>query len=143
MDNIRIIKTGLKVDKILNQLKEFPQDWGGQCNIENSYSMLNYGFPEVDAGVLQLIMGVVTSMDQYVGDSEFSKPTPAYYHHTRKPMENTKAMKNTIKWINEYPGSSSGNIGKAIKTIKMMKSINTCKEQPGNQCIYIIQTMKQ
>lgn len=82
MDNIRIIKTGLKVDKILKQLKEFPEDWGGQQKIENVDSMLNHGFPEVEAGVLQLIMGVVTSTDQYVGDSEFCKPTPAYYRHT-------------------------------------------------------------
>lgn len=50
--------------------------------MEKVDSLLNYGFPEVNAGVLQLIVGVITSRDQYVGDSEFSKPTPAYYKHT-------------------------------------------------------------
>jgi mannose-6-phosphate isomerase-like protein (cupin superfamily) len=82
LDNIRVIKTGLRVNKILSQLKEFPEDWESQQKIENADSMLNYGFREIEAGVLQLIMGVVTSVDQYVGDSEFCKPTPAYYHHT-------------------------------------------------------------
>jgi hypothetical protein len=44
--------------------------------------MLNYGFPEVEAGVLQLVMGGVRSVDEYVGDTEICIPTPAAKHHT-------------------------------------------------------------
>lgn len=82
MANIRIIKTGINVSKILEQLKQYPEDWEGQKKMEKADSLLNYGFPEVDAGVLQLIMGVITSKEQYVGDSELCMPTPAYYRHT-------------------------------------------------------------
>jgi hypothetical protein len=82
MENIRIIKTGINVSKILKQLKQYPEDWGGQTNIKGTDSMLNYGFPEVEAGVLQLVMGGVRSVDEYVGDTEICIPTPAAKHHT-------------------------------------------------------------
>ena len=36
MKNIRIIKTGVDVSKILEQLKQYPEDWGSQKNIEDS-----------------------------------------------------------------------------------------------------------
>ena len=82
MANIRVIKTGLNVSKILKQLQQNPQDWGGQKKVEGAESMLNYGFPEVNAGVLQLVMGGVESLDQYVGDTEICIPTPAAQRHT-------------------------------------------------------------
>jgi len=82
MTNIRIIKTGINVSKILKQLKQYPEDWGDQTKMQGTDSMLNYGFPEVEAGVLQLVMGGVRSMDEYVGDTEICIPTPAAKHHT-------------------------------------------------------------
>jgi hypothetical protein len=82
LDNIRIIKTGINVSKILSQLQKHPADWGVQRTIDGAQSMLDRGFPEVDAGVLQLVMGVVSSKEQYVGDSEISISTPAYDNHT-------------------------------------------------------------
>ena len=82
MDNIRIIKTGINVSKILRQLKEHPEDWGSQNNIEGAESLLDYGFPQVNAGVLQLVMGGVNSLDEYVGNTEICIPTPAAKHHT-------------------------------------------------------------
>jgi len=82
MENIRIIKTGINVSKILKQLKQYPEDWGGQNKIKGVDSMLNYGFPQVEAGVLQLVMGGVRSKDEYVGDTEICIPTPAAKHHT-------------------------------------------------------------
>jgi hypothetical protein len=82
LDNIRIIKTGINVSKILKQLHQYPEDWGGQKKLDTADSMLNYGFPEVEAGVLQLVMGGVENLDQYVGDTEICIPTPAYYKHT-------------------------------------------------------------
>ena len=83
MDNIRIIKTGINVGKILNQLKKYPEDWGAEKNIEGTSNVQSeFGFPEVKAGVLQLVMGAVDSVDQYVGDTEYCVKTPAYDRHT-------------------------------------------------------------
>lgn len=82
MSNIRIIKTGINVSKILRQLKQYPEDWGNQTKVEGAESMLDYGFPKIEAGVLQLVMGGVKSLDQYVGDTEICIPTPAIQHHT-------------------------------------------------------------
>jgi hypothetical protein len=80
--NIRVIKTGINVSKILKQLEQHPQDWGMQTTIDGAQSMLDRGFPEVQAGVLQLVMGGVDSEDQYVGDTEYCVPTPALHNHT-------------------------------------------------------------
>ncbi len=82
MANIRVIKKGINVSKILKQLYQYPADWGGQKNMAGTDSMLNYGFPEVAAGVLQLKIGAVKNLNQYVGDSEVSVETPAYSRHT-------------------------------------------------------------
>lgn len=83
MANVRIIKTGINVSKILAQLRQYPKDWGAQANIEGVSNLIDdYGFPTVNAGVLQLIIGVVASKDEYVGDSQVSSPTPAITHHT-------------------------------------------------------------
>jgi mannose-6-phosphate isomerase-like protein (cupin superfamily) len=82
MQNIKIIKTGINVKKMLSQLEKNPQDWGAQKQANGAMSMLDRGFPEVQAGVLQLVMGAVATADQYVGDSEMSIPTDAYYRHT-------------------------------------------------------------
>lgn len=83
MANIRVIKRGINVSKILKQLQQYPEDWGAQKNIEGVGDLVNeHGFPAVEAGVLQLVIGVVSSKDQYVGDSEMSTSTPAYNRHT-------------------------------------------------------------
>lgn len=82
MENIRIIKTGINVSKILKQLKQYPEDWGAQKSMEGADSLLKYGFPEVEAGVLQLVMGGVNSLDEFVGDTEICIPTSAAKKHT-------------------------------------------------------------
>jgi hypothetical protein len=82
LDNIKIIKTGINVSKMLAQLKKYPEDWGGVRKIDGAQSMLDRGFPEVEAGVLQLIMGGVKTEEEYVGDTEICIPTPACKHHT-------------------------------------------------------------
>lgn len=82
LDNIRIIKTGINVSKILKQLEQYPNDWGAQKTLEGSMSMLDRGFPEIQAGVLQLVMGGVENLDQYVGDTDICIETPAYKRHT-------------------------------------------------------------
>lgn len=83
MANIRVIKRGINVTKILKQLQQYPEDWGGQKQIDGVHDLVNeFGFPAIQAGVLQLKIGTVVSLQQYVGDSETSAETPAYYRHT-------------------------------------------------------------
>jgi hypothetical protein len=82
LDNIRVIKTGINVSKILNQLKQYPEDWEEQKNMKNADSLLNYGFDYLPAGVLQLVIGAVTDKSQFVGDTEYCIPTAAFDHHT-------------------------------------------------------------
>jgi len=83
MKNIRIIKTGINVSKILKQLHQYPEDWGAARAMEGAKNCVDvHGFPEVDAGVLQLVVGGVENMNQYVGDTEICIPTPAYHRHT-------------------------------------------------------------
>lgn len=82
MDNIRVIKTGINVSKILKQLQQYPDDWESQKKMENTDSLLNYGFDYLPAGVLQLVIGAVTDRSQFVGDTEYCLTTPAYEHQT-------------------------------------------------------------
>jgi len=82
LDNIKVIKTGINVSKIVRQLELHPEDWGMQRKIDGAESMLDRGFPEVQAGVLQLVMGGVEHEGQYVGDTEICIPTEACRRHT-------------------------------------------------------------
>lgn len=83
MKNIRIIETGIDVSGILKQLKQYPEDWGAVRKIDGSHNLIDdYHFPEVEAGILQLIMGGVDNEKQFVGDTEICIPTEAFYHHT-------------------------------------------------------------
>jgi len=82
MNNIRIIKTGINVSKIMKQLEQYPKDWNAQKNIEGVQSLTDRGFDDLPAGVLQLVMGGVNHLDEFVGDTEICIPTEAYKHHT-------------------------------------------------------------
>ncbi len=83
MKNIRVIKTGINVSKILAQLKQYPDDWGHQKNMEGQVeSLLDRGFDDLPAGVLQLVVGGVHDINDFVGDTEICIPTPAYDRHT-------------------------------------------------------------
>ena len=98
MDNIRVIKTGIDVSKILEQLEQFPEDWGAQKNIKDVGDLVedkHYGFPKIEAGVLQMIMGGIEKQGDYVGDTEICVPTPAFFHHT----EVINVLKKYVKTI--------------------------------------------
>ena len=82
MDNIRIIKTGINVSKILKQLEQYPEDWGGQRKSGDTESLLDRGYKDIQAGVLQLVMGGVERAEDFVGNTEICIPTDAYYRHT-------------------------------------------------------------
>jgi len=81
MKNIRIIQTGVDVSKILEQLKQYPEDWGSQKNLKDT-GQLDPTEYTVTVDVLQLIMGGVETEDQYVGNTEIRIQTPAYENHT-------------------------------------------------------------
>ena len=82
MANIRVIKTGINVSKILKQLEQYPEDWGGQRKSEDTESLLDRGYKDIQAGVLQLVMGGVERAEDFVGNTEICIPTEAYYRHT-------------------------------------------------------------
>jgi hypothetical protein len=81
MKNIRIIKTGINVSKILQQLNQHPEDWGSQKQMQNT-EQLDADKYIVTTDVLQLIMGGIEKEGQYVGDTEICIETPAYKKHT-------------------------------------------------------------
>lgn len=82
MKNIRVIKTGINVSRIARQLKQYPEDWMAQRNIEGTLSLLDRGYDDIPVGNLQLVMGGVEKAEDFVGDSEICIPTPALEHHT-------------------------------------------------------------
>mgnify|MGYP003344131537 CR=1 FL=1 len=49
MDNIRIIRTGINVSKILKQLQDNPNDWESQKKMEGVESLLDRGLTEDEA----------------------------------------------------------------------------------------------
>jgi len=81
MKNIRIIKTGVDVSKILEQLKQYPEDWGSQKDLQDA-EQLDPTEYTVTVDVLQLIVGGVEAEGQYVGNTEICIQTPAYEKHT-------------------------------------------------------------
>jgi len=81
--NIRVIKRGINVSKIMKQLQQYPEDWGGQKKMEGVHDLVDEcGFSAMDVGALQLKIGTIADINQFVGDSEFSVETPAYHRHT-------------------------------------------------------------
>lgn len=78
---IKIIETGIDVSKVLDQLKQYPEDWGSQKKRKNTTQLDSKKYI-VTADVLQLIMGGVNTKDEYVGDNEICIKTEAYYKHT-------------------------------------------------------------
>ena len=80
-NSIKVIKSGLDVSKVIEQLEEYSDDWGNQRRIDDVESLLDRGYDDVDIGNLQLIMGKVKNKEDFVGDSEISVPTSAYGRH--------------------------------------------------------------
>ena len=79
---IKILKTGINVKKVVEQLKKYPQDWDHQKHLKNSESLVDRGFVDLPVSALQLIMGGVKKKEDFVGDSEINIKTPAYQHHS-------------------------------------------------------------
>ena len=91
---IKVIKTGINVSKVVEQLKKYPQDWDHQKNLKDSQSLVDRGFADLPISALQLIMGSVKHKDDFVGDSETNIKTPAYAHHSEIRKIIRKHFKN-------------------------------------------------
>ena len=92
MTNIRIIKKGIDVSKVIEQLEQYSDDWYIQR--KGTDTLLERGYADIEVGNLQLIMGAIKKKEDFVGDSELCKPTPAYQRHTE--------IRNLID--KEFPG---------------------------------------
>jgi hypothetical protein len=79
---IKILKTGINVNKVVEQLKKHPRDWDHQKHLKDVESLLDRGFDDLPISALQLIMGGVKNQEDFVGDSEINIKTPAYWHHS-------------------------------------------------------------
>ena len=81
MKNIKVLKTGIDVSKIVDQLNKNPLDWGSQKGIDNTEIKDPHQYiTSVD--VLQLVMGGITESEKNVGNTEICIKTPAYDNHT-------------------------------------------------------------
>ena len=80
MRHIKILKTGIDVTKVKEQLEQYSDDWYIQR--KGTDTLLERGYADMEVGNLQLIMGAIKKKEDFVGDSELCKPTPAYYRHT-------------------------------------------------------------
>ena len=80
MTNIRIIKKGIDVSKVIEQLEQYSDDWYIQR--KGTDTLLERGYADIEVGNLQLIMGAVKKKEDFVGDSQISRPTAAYQTHT-------------------------------------------------------------
>ena len=80
MNNIKIIKKGIDVSKVLDQLEQYSDDWYIQR--KGTDTLLERGYADIEVGNLQLIMGAIKKKEDFVGNSELNKPTPAWERHT-------------------------------------------------------------
>jgi len=92
--SIKILRTGINVKKVIEQLKKYPQDWDHQKNLKDSQSLVDRGFADLPVSALQLIIGGVKNKEDFVGDSEINIKTPAYSHHSEIRKIIRKHFKN-------------------------------------------------
>ena len=92
MNNIKVLKKGIDVHRVCEQLSIYSDDWYIQR--QGTDTLLERGYADIEVGNLQLIIGAIKKKEDFVGDSELNKPTAAYKRHTE-----------VIKIINkEFPG---------------------------------------
>ena len=70
MTNIRIIKKGIDVSKVIEQLEQYSDDWYIQR--KGTDTLLERGYADIEVGNLQVIMGAVKKKEDFVGDSQIS-----------------------------------------------------------------------
>ena len=80
MNNIKILKKGIDVSKVIDQLEQYSDDWYIQR--KGTDTLLERGYADIEVGNLQLIVGAVKKKEDFVGDSQISRPTAAYQRHT-------------------------------------------------------------
>ena len=81
-NSIKVIKSGLDVSKVIEQLEEYSDDWGNQRRIDDVESLLDRGYDDLPIVNLQLIIGGIKKKEDFVGDSEINIKLPSYERHT-------------------------------------------------------------
>ena len=67
MNNIKVLKKGIKVRKVLKQLEKYSSDWYIQR--KGTDTLLERGYADIEVGNLQLIMCSIKKKEDFVGDS--------------------------------------------------------------------------
>lgn len=81
MDNIRIIKSGIDISKVLKQIEDNPEDWGSQKSAGKTEQVDPTKY-KTTVDVLQLIMGGVNKPGELAFNTEICIKAPAYDRHT-------------------------------------------------------------
>lgn len=84
MKNIRIIKQGIDVSKILNQVLDNEEDWHGVQKFENIAGKLN------TTNFIPITIGMVMTTEHNIKDSELQQNTIFYDKYSEM-----------VKWLNE------------------------------------------
>ena len=114
MKNIRIIQTGVDVSGILNQLYQYPEDWGSQKNIENAEQQDPSKYTTT-TDVLQLVMGGITKdstrvLNETSSFSTHSGDTLKSLSDLLKAIEAHRSTHKRIKETLNNPVSSRSNL---------------------------------
>jgi hypothetical protein len=109
MKNIRIIKKDIDVSGILNQLEQYPDDWGNVSRMkgvdrQDPHTKL------VTSGVLQLVMGGISKPGEFIGDTEICVPTDATTRHIeiQKWLSTLNLKVGRCAFLKTEPGGMTG-----------------------------------
>ena len=80
---IKVIKTGINVSKVVEQLKKYPQDWDHQKTLEGSQSLVDRGFADLPTSALQLLHTHITMRYErlYASNSRMQTFIDAVFFH--------------------------------------------------------------
>ena len=81
MKNIKILQTNIDVSSIVDQLNQYPEDWGNVKRLKG-IGRQDPHTKIVTSDVLQLVMGGISNPNEFVGDTEITLPTEATQRHT-------------------------------------------------------------
>ncbi len=85
MDCIELVKRGINVRKVVEQLEQYPDDWFIQR--KGTDTLLERGYADIEVGNLQLIMGAVKKKCEEVRDSSMQHLQSFISQRKKKRME--------------------------------------------------------
>jgi mannose-6-phosphate isomerase-like protein (cupin superfamily) len=108
--NVRLIKRGVDVSAIRDEVNRWEEDWGVQKSYENTDQL-----HDLPVAVLQLVIGVVAKEGDHPSDSELSQRTPLYdkYEVTRNWLQENAPLHDRVAFLRLPVG---GDVGMHIDT---------------------------